>query len=459
MGFFTDIFNHRDKSGSSLRQNMLEAHSEKAKEVPASTSTPSGDLEASEGVQSANPSDVSPPASDTPPVSQADGFDTAAATSASPDANRRWSFQNPFVLSRKPAPSLSNIEERDPPARATSKESALVVRSLIVGQDTDADGLAVSQVRVSRSQLSNVKAQLLKPKTANKVIAQLRVLPALSNSTSQSSTPIHAPVTERALRFSTVASATIDSIAEAFRDLHIVSLFTAPDLGLGQPGDGPGLLAGAVPTPETVINGIVQITPQLLALGFATGKAIIPDHTGVYPPTDRISVLTYWWGLELLLPHQLWTILADDRKQRAHSISSTVMNFLTTLSVMYEGVREILPFVRYFSQYIDFEFNSIKAQNLGKGVICAATWMMPVALVPRPWDFPDPPKRVEPPAMATLPDANPTITVPGPVALGQTGTPASPPLTSGAVTGPLPLPLPATHNPTPSDLVLAAGSA
>jgi hypothetical protein len=50
------------------------------------------------------------------------------------------------------------------------------------------------------------------------------------------------------------------------------------------------------------------------------------------------------------------------------------MNVLTALGVMYEGVREILPFVRYFSQFINFEFNAIKAQNKGKGVICAATW-------------------------------------------------------------------------------------
>jgi len=37
-------------------------------------------------------------------------------------------------------------------------------------------------------------------------------------------------------------------------------------------------------------------------LGYATGKAILPDHKGVHPPTDRISVLTYWWGLEIVLP-------------------------------------------------------------------------------------------------------------------------------------------------------------
>jgi hypothetical protein len=50
------------------------------------------------------------------------------------------------------------------------------------------------------------------------------------------------------------------------------------------------------------------------------------------------------------------------------------MSVLTALSVMSEGVRVILPFVRYLSQYVDFEFSAIKAQNHGKGVICAATW-------------------------------------------------------------------------------------
>jgi hypothetical protein len=213
----------------------------------------------------------------------------------------------------------------------------LVVRSLIVGQDTDQGGLVSPQGRISSTQLKNVKAQLLKPKLAAKVIAELRALPALANSAaSHASSPIQAvclPYTDEeadqqylsslrnlkqlplspppptttttttraaevtATTTSTLGSspalgATIESVAEAFRNLQVVNLLKAPDLGLGQPGDGPGLLAGALPTAETVINGVVQITPQLMALGYATGKAIIPDHHGIYPPTDRISVLT-----------------------------------------------------------------------------------------------------------------------------------------------------------------------
>jgi len=51
-----------------------------------------------------------------------------------------------------------------------------------------------------------------------------------------------------------------------------------------------------------------------------------------------------------------------------------MINVLTALSTMNGGVREILPFVRYISQFIDFEFNVIRGQNRGQGVVCAATW-------------------------------------------------------------------------------------
>jgi hypothetical protein len=57
------------------------------------------------------------------------------------------------------------------------------------------------------------------------------------------------------------------------------------------------------------------------------------------------------------------------------------MNFLTALALIDSGVREILPFIRYISQYVEFEFNAIKGQDNGKGVVCAATWYVNLLLV------------------------------------------------------------------------------
>jgi hypothetical protein len=154
----------------------------------------------------------------------------------------------------------------------------------------------------------------MQPKTANKVIAQLRMLSASNrkavlkrekpDAEDKPVGPVHAvcldatdaeaerrhfsrltkedSVEQLAAESSspTIANASIDKLANMFKDIHIISLVMTPDFGLGQSGDGDGILSGAVPTAETIINGVEQITPQLMALGLATGNAFLPDHKG-----------------------------------------------------------------------------------------------------------------------------------------------------------------------------------
>ncbi|KDQ15289.1 hypothetical protein BOTBODRAFT_31945 [Botryobasidium botryosum FD-172 SS1] len=187
-----------------------------------------------------------------------------------------------------------------------------------------------------------------------------------------------------------VASADLLSLIPVLQGLNIVSLLSNPDLGFGQPVDSPGILAGAVPDAGTVSDGIQVMAQQLLALGFATSATVHPDHVGVYPPLDRISILTYWWGYECVMPEPTVQYLANVK-----SISTSLLNFLTAFALFNSGVREILPFIRYLAQFVDFQWNAVKLQDKGKGVVCAATWVMPAALVPRPWDFPDPPPKAK----------------------------------------------------------------
>ncbi|KAF8161073.1 hypothetical protein B0H34DRAFT_364966 [Crassisporium funariophilum] len=344
---------------------------------------------------------------------------------------RRFTFRSlPFVRkdSADQKTALSSTQEQDKREHAAessvkravkvsrsdrrAKQSALALRSIIVGPTAT----VAPQVTpaVAKPQLSKIKSQLMQTKSANKLIAQLRELPASGDPSGDHSNcakgPIHAVCLEHTdaeedtLHFAKlsieqagltsqniylpgVISAPVDKLAAMFNDMHIIDLVKAPDFGLGQPGDGEGLLAGALPTAGTVIEGVKQITPELMALGYATGQAFVPDHSGIYPPTDRMSVLTYWWGLEVLLPTPSLHYLSN-----AQSITGAIMNFLSALSLVNNGVREILPFVRYIAQFIDFEFNAIKRQDRGEGVVCAATWIMPAAMIPRPWDFPLPPQ-------------------------------------------------------------------
>ena len=249
--------------------------------------------------------------------------DQEVHNTALPAIQEQEKRDNSFMASNK----VSSADKR-------AKNSALALRSLIVGPTS---ALATQNPpALTPPNLINIKSQLLQPKTANKVIANLKELPAsddpLHAGKSGTKAPIHAvclaytDAEADALYFSKIISLSgegkiavsglpsmlsvpVDKLAGLFNEMHIIDLFNAPDFGLGQPGDGPGILSGALPTAETVIEGVERITPEIMALGYATGKAVMPDHSGILlvfasctltnlvflgilPPTDRMSVLT-----------------------------------------------------------------------------------------------------------------------------------------------------------------------
>ena len=209
MGFLTGVLPSRNKSPP---QDAL-------KETTEAVATPPSGTVATNNAPSANPSSDAPPATQASPVAQADEpeasplgelTDKTKKPNAPRTLTRRFSVQNTLGLLRKAKPS-PDIDTQGAPAPAApkaaevtakkgvsllssdrrAKDSALVVRSLIVGQNSGA-GSNVPLARVSAVQLDTVKAQLLKPKTANLVITQLKALPALTDSTSQNSAPIRA---------------------------------------------------------------------------------------------------------------------------------------------------------------------------------------------------------------------------------------------------------------------------
>jgi len=75
--------------------------------------------------------------------------------------------------------------------------------------------------------------------------------------------------------------------------------------------------------------------------------------------------------------------------------------------------------VRYISAYLDLEWTAIRTQNKGQGVVVAATWLIPIALVARPYDFPlpsvpalpsvPPPSFASAPSLALAPTLSPSV--------------------------------------------------
>ena len=291
-----------------------------------------------------------------------------------PTRGRRLSFRSlAFFYGRDKQPlfipelptqehSMRRIQTRTKLSRSQKEalSSAMTLRTIMLGLDSSkpsSTGNSILHLGGNFSRhfsptfssplpnLKKVKAQLLKPESANAIISYLRRLPlpdgpsfhlpgrasseSLVTHPDTGGGPIHAVclacTDEEAekVHFSrlrtghtlsptspdllsapssssppNIATASLESLIPVLRDLRLVSLLTSPDLGFGQPVSDEkdiGIFTGSIPSPAVLVDGFEEITTQLMNLGFATSKAIAPSHAGIYPPEDRMSCLTCEW--------------------------------------------------------------------------------------------------------------------------------------------------------------------
>ncbi|GJJ70676.1 hypothetical protein EMPS_03026 [Entomortierella parvispora] len=120
---------------------------------------------------------------------------------------------------------------------------------------------------------------------------------------------------------------------------------------------------------------------EVVDTGLDTTKTSSMTLVKFRPAKDTVSSHSYWWGYEIFIPQE-----ALSRIGSAQDVSSAFLGFLGSVGLV---VPAIVPFLGYIAAYVGLEFAVIKAQNEGKGVILASTWLLPVALVPRAWDVPN----------------------------------------------------------------------
>jgi len=143
----------------------------------------------------------------------------------------------------------------------------------------------------------------------------------------------------------------------------------------------------------TIATEVASTSGAFDALADLSSAALAPSLAGTADdpssavgfPIDRLSFVVHWWGYEVLLPP-----LAMAHLSTAQSVSSAFLSFLQTMA-MGANLPELLPFIKYISTWVELEFRAIRDQDTRgghKGVVLAATWVMPMALVPRPWDYP-----------------------------------------------------------------------
>jgi hypothetical protein len=95
-------------------------------------------------------------------------------------------------------------------------------------------------------------------------------------------------------------------------------------------------------------------------------------------PPEEMEARTYWWGYEIYIPPRTLQKLSEEG-----DIATAVLYFLGALS---KTVPLIYPFVNMIATYVSMQFTIIKAADRGNGIILVATWVLPIVLIPKPWE-------------------------------------------------------------------------
>ncbi|KAL9939988.1 hypothetical protein V8E36_000693 [Tilletia maclaganii] len=189
------------------------------------------------------------------------------------------------------------------------------------------------------------------------------------------------------------------------------------------------------------------------------------------PSRTRISFYATWWGFSIWLPPPAMVYLSEELgdADKIAKVLSTVLTFLIThipvaiipapLLPLVTVLQAIAPLTGYIATFIAWSWTFIKSLDKGNGVVLSATWILPVAMIPRAWDGPIVPAPADgttgdaPAAAPTTPGAGAPVAAPtpAPTPAPVSGTVPAPTPTPAPAPAPTPAPTPGTDDPNDPD--------
>ncbi|KAG8718579.1 hypothetical protein FRC08_004947 [Ceratobasidium sp. 394] len=141
------------------------------------------------------------------------------------------------------------------------------------------------------------------------------------------------------------------------------------------------------------------------------------------PSPENISLQCSWWGYRIYLPPPVLAVLGDQKLEAANraALVTTSLQWMIDhiptallppqIGLVMSLIRGIIPALGYIGGFIAWSWNAISGADKGDGVVLSATWLLPIALIPGPWDIPPEPKQVEPEPepVATVKTRRPSI--------------------------------------------------
>ncbi|KAH8918844.1 hypothetical protein BT69DRAFT_1300666 [Atractiella rhizophila] len=331
--------------------------------------------------------------------------------SAEAPSNSKENAKAPFWGMKKFGSSTTNVStplvqgvnaraglklKRSPQSQSNSAAaSALAIYSFISGTSPDPGK--------NKADLNKVKSQLTKPDKARRIVGELKRIqkpPTKEADGRKKGVGVGVAGKERDEEEDALLKNAKKICLECGEE-DVVKLSSKKldgDAKDSQPHVHPPQRANSAPPPDTGFQNLLALPGFIPSPGDIVGQA--GTSSGAYSvmadvsatlvnatgrevgdvPVDRMSVFIYWWGYELFLPPPTIRYLST-----VHSVSGTFFTFLSTFATA-GGAAELTPFIRYLSMWADMEWKAITSQDKGNGVILAATWVLPVAIVPRAWD-------------------------------------------------------------------------
>lgn len=117
------------------------------------------------------------------------------------------------------------------------------------------------------------------------------------------------------------------------------------------------------------------------------------------PSSTKVSLHASWWGYNLYLPQPVLDSLDGDvdEAEKIANLINKCLNYIlnnvpaglpASFAAVVTILKAIAPTTGYISTFIGWSWDTIKGFNKGQGVVLSATWILPVALIPRAWDAP-----------------------------------------------------------------------
>ncbi|KIK70468.1 hypothetical protein GYMLUDRAFT_32491 [Collybiopsis luxurians FD-317 M1] len=130
-----------------------------------------------------------------------------------------------------------------------------------------------------------------------------------------------------------------------------------------------------------------------------TKRTVPKPKRTFYPSSTKLSLQVTWWGYRLYLPPPIIAQLSSAHiaaAKRGAMITAALKWLIDQIPLMVIPpqmrasvlmLKRVSPYLGYVGAFVAWSWGRVQSNDQGQGVVLTATWLLPIAILPAPWDF------------------------------------------------------------------------